>query len=92
MSNKVITIHQAVKRMRALTAIGVAFSFEYLTYNDTYLTSKGFKTVDNALLRMSYRHDQSYKADLLIGYVTLQGDNRWCYLPLITKFNNYIVK
>jgi hypothetical protein len=92
MISKVITPHQAVKRMRELTSAGVPFSFEYLSYNDTNYTSKGFKVIDNAILRMGYRNDQSDKSSQLIGYTSNKGDNRWFYLPLLTKFNNYIIK
>jgi hypothetical protein len=88
----IITSHQAVKRMRDLTKAGVLFSFSFLSYNSTNDTTDGFKTVDSAMLRMGMRNDQSDKADVLVGYITRDGKNRWFYLPLLTAFNNYIVK
>ena len=78
--------------MRDLTKAGVLFSFSFLAYNSTNGTSDGYKTIDSAMLRMGFRNDQSDKANVLIGYITGDDKNRWFYLPLLTAFNNYIVK
>lgn len=87
-----IKLHDALKRMRTLTDLGIPFSFKFLSYNATTRTSDGFKEVSNAQLRKSYRDDQSKKADLLIGYVNQHDGNRWFYLPLLIKFNGYTIK
>jgi hypothetical protein len=78
--------------MRTLTDLGIPFSFTFLSYNTKNNTSDGFKEVNNAQLRKGYRDDQSDKADLLIGYVNQHDGNRWFYLPLLIKFNGYIIK
>jgi hypothetical protein len=73
--------------MRELTEAGVLFTFEYLSYQ-----SDTDKRVVNAILRMGYRDNQSDKASILVGYKTVDGRNRWFYLPLLTRFNDYIIK
>jgi hypothetical protein len=77
--------------MRALTKLGVPFTFSFLSYNDTKGTTDGFKTVTKAQLRKGYRDNQSGKADMLIGYTNINDGNRWFYLPLLMKFNGYTV-
>jgi hypothetical protein len=78
--------------MRELTEAGVLFSFEYLSYQSDTDNSNGYKRVVNAILRMGYRDNQSDKASILVGYKTVDGRNRWFYLPLLTRFNDYIIK
>lgn len=87
-----ITPFDAVKRMRELTEKGIPFSFEFLSYNDTSNTSDGFKLVRKSQLRKGYRDDQSTKSSILIGYVNEYSENRWFYLPLLLKFNDYRIK
>ena len=88
--DKTIKLYEALKRMRKLTELGVPFSFEFLTYNSTNGASDGFKRVDKAQLRKGFRDDQSNKSNILIGYDEM-GKNRWFYLPLLTKFNDYTI-
>jgi hypothetical protein len=88
--NNTIKLYEALKRMRKLTELGIPFSFEFLSYNSTNETSEGFKAVSKAQLRKGYRDDQSDKADILIGYESL-NKKRWFYLPLLTKFNDYTI-
>lgn len=87
-----INPYDALKRMRELTQLGIPFSFEFVSYNSSNRTSDGFKKVINAQLRKSYRSDQSDKSNVLIGYVNGNDDNRWFYLPLLMKFNGYLIK
>jgi hypothetical protein len=86
------TPFDAVKRMRELTDKGIPFSFEFLSYNSTTNMSDGFKVVSKCQLRKGYRDDQSDKSNILIGYVNEYGQNRWFYLPLLLKFNDYSIK
>ena len=86
------TLFDAVKRMRELTDKGIPFSFEFLSYNSTTNMSDGFKVVSKCQLRKGYRDDQSDKSNILIGYVNEYGQNRWFYLPLLLKFNDYSIK
>jgi hypothetical protein len=87
-----IKLYDALKRMRALTELGIPFEFEFLSFNATNNTTDGFKRVSKAQLRRGYRDDQSDKAAILIGYVNKHDGNRWFYLPLLMKFNGYIIK
>jgi hypothetical protein len=87
-----ITPKMAVKRMRELTEVGVPFSFEFVTYSKKNKESKGKKFVSRALLRRSYTTKQSKLSNQLIAYVDLDSNkNRQFHLPLLTKFNNYII-
>lgn len=87
-----IKLYEAIKRMRVLTELGIPFTFEFLSYNTSQMSSDGFKAVHNAQLRKGYRNDQSDKASILIGYVNEHDGNRWFYLPLLMKFNGIVVK
>ena len=87
-----INPYDALKRMRELTQLGIPFSFEFVSYNSSNNTSDGIKRVVNAQLRKSYRSDQSDKSNILVGYVNGNDGNRWFYLPLLMKFNRYLIK
>lgn len=82
-----IKLYDALKKMRKLTELGIPFTFQFLSYNESKHSSEGFKVVTNAQLRKGYRDDQSDKADILIGYVNGLDKSRWFYLPLLTRFN-----
>lgn len=86
-----IKLYDALKRMRKLTALGIPFTFSFLSFNETNNTTDGFKDVTKAQLRKGYRDDQSKKSDILIGYVNAHDGKRWFYLPLLMKFNGYTV-
>lgn len=83
-----ISLYEALKRMRVLTEMGVPFSFQFISYNESTKQGGVLKEVTGAQLRQGYRADQSDKHNILIGYVNAHQQNRWFYLPLLTKFNN----
>jgi hypothetical protein len=89
-----ITPHQAVKRMKELTELGIPFSFTFMSLDTTRGTSKGFKTINKALLRKSMRADQSTKSHELISYTNHddQQTDRFFHLSLLMKFNEYTIK
>lgn len=89
-----ITPYQAIMRMRELTKAGIPFSIEFLSYNSTKQTTGGFKRVEKVQLRKGLRNNQSDKSNLLVAYTDYsQGDvNRMFYLPLLMKFNQFVVK
>jgi hypothetical protein len=88
-----ITLHDAIKRMRSLTTIGVSFSFEFYSYNSSTGKSDGIKQVLKGMLRHGLRYEKSQKANVLIGYKCLTGDkDRFFYLPLLLKFNGHTIK
>jgi hypothetical protein len=89
-----ITTHQAIKRMKELSDIGVSFSFTYQTLNNTKGSSKGFKTVKRAVLRKSIRDDKSELSNQLISYVDIDNKDvpRQFYLCLLLRFNEFTIK
>ena len=89
-----ITPHQAVKRMRELTLIGVCFAFSYQSYSKQSLSSDGTKHVAHGLLRMGYRDDQSKLSQQLITYIDLDNNeaSRMFHLPLLLSFNEYTIQ
>lgn len=89
-----ISPYEALKRMRELSAAGVPFEIEFYSWNSTTRISEGYKVVKVALLRQGFRNDQSHKAQVLIGYSNHSsgGVHRFFYLPLLMKFNGYLVK
>lgn len=89
-----ITPHQAVKRMRELTDVGVCFSIKYQSYSTDTGKSKGTKEVPHALLRMGYRDDQSALSQQLISYIDIDNNHapRMFHLPLLLAFNDYIIQ
>jgi len=94
MQSLTITPHQALKRMRELTALGIPFSFEFDKYNSTTGQYGGRKVVAKAVLRLGLRNDQSDKAGTLIAYQDhSEGDvPRFFHMALIMKFNDYEIK
>jgi len=87
---KTITTIQAIKKMRALTKIGVPFAFTYQTYSETKKQTNGVRNVDRALLRPGLRNDQSDKADTLVAFTEYpSGEPKFFHLGLLLTFNDY---
>lgn len=80
----------AIKKMRALTRIGVPFSFTYQTFSDSKQQTNGVRIVDRALLRPGLRNDQSDKADTLIAFTEYPSEEpKFFHLALLLSFNDY---
>ena len=89
---KSMKLYDAIKRMRLLSENNIPFSFEYVGCNMSLQSSGGLKVVDSAKLRVGLSTDKGIKSRSLIGYIKLgTNDNRWFYLPLLMKFNEYII-
>lgn len=89
-----ITIFQAISKMREFSELGIPFSIEFHTWNDTQKKSSGYKRVEKALLRPGFSPKQSNKHKTLVAYkdfVDGSENNRFFYLPLLAKFNEYKV-
>lgn len=85
---KTITRFEAIKKMRAMTSIGVPFSFEYYTYSESKHTTNGVRSVERALLRPGLRNDQSDKADTLIAFTEYPTEQpKFFHLALLLSFN-----
>lgn len=79
---------EAIKKMRALTKIGVPFAFTYYTYSASKRTSNGVRSVKRAMLRPGLRNDQSDKADTLIAFTEYPSEQpRFFHLALLLSFN-----
>lgn len=91
--NTTIKLRDAIKQMRALTAVSVPFSFSFISYSEVKQSSEGLKVVDKALLRQGYRSNQSVYSNILIAYTDYSNkeSDRHFYLPLLMTFNNLIV-
>jgi hypothetical protein len=87
---QVLTPIEAIQLMRALTAEGLPFSFEYYSYNSTKHHSDGQKVVHKATLRQGLRNDQSDKGNTLIAYTdhTMAEKPRFFNLALLMKLND----
>lgn len=84
-----ITSIQAVKQMRALTKIGVPFSFSFQTLSESKQETNGVRYVERALLRPGLRNDQSDKADTLIAFIDYPSEEpRFFHLGLLLSFND----
>ncbi|KAA2218249.1 hypothetical protein [Maribacter flavus] len=87
-----IRTYDALNRMRELTMLSTPFSMEFVTCNYSQNKSDGLKKVDKALLRTGLSRDKSERAEVLIGYTEEpSGSPKWFYLPLLTKFNGFVV-
>jgi hypothetical protein len=83
-----MTVNDAIIKMRTLTELGIPFSFEFYSYNSTKDISYGLKKVDQALLRLGLRQDQSDKSEVLIAYTNhISNTPKFFYLPLLMKLN-----
>lgn len=95
MSNQPIKLRDAIQKMRDLSELNIPFSFGYISCDTSSRTSKGYKVVDKAILRLGYRADQSKKSDILIAYIDYKSngieDNRQFYLPLLMMFNGQYI-
>ncbi len=88
-----LTPHQAVHKMRQMSESGIPFSFTFYSYDSTRRISSGIKHVEQALLRLGLRSDQSDKAYTLIAYYNYkENTNRFFNLPLLLEFNGIQIK
>lgn len=82
-------IHTVIKQMRYLTANGIPFSMEFISFSESTNKSKGVVVVDNALLRKN----RATASETLIAYTNLDLDKpKHFHLPLLTKFNGNLIK
>lgn len=85
-----ITTIEAIKKMRALTRIGVPFSFTFQPYSESKKEYGAVRYVDRALLRPGLRNDQSDKADTLIAFTEYPAEEpKFFHLALLLSFNDY---
>ena len=83
-----IGAHQALKIMRNLSKAGVPFSIEFEGFSTKRNRATGYRKVEKALLRKSFRKEQSDQHDVLINYIDCSDDsNKTFRLPQLYRFN-----
>lgn len=88
MKEEDIKLFDAIKMMRRLTKIGVPFSMEFKTWNDTKKTTEGIRVVDKALLRTGFRKDQSDHSETIVAFYEYPGGlPRFFHIELLQRFN-----
>jgi len=82
-----MTVYDAIRQMRKITARGGEFSFMFMSYSETRQKSEGIVTVQRA--RLSVRDKaETTNADIMLSYVDLNtGEARRFYQPLLMMFN-----
>ena len=66
---RVITIWEAIRRMRQITADKETFSMVYMSYDRSRQKSTGMIRVDRAQLRAQTRTDENMNADHMLNYL-----------------------
>lgn len=72
---KPLKIYDALKLMRNYTKAGIPFSIEFEKYSTKRKKAGGYRKVEKAFLRKSFRVNQSAQHDLLINYIDLSDDS-----------------
>lgn len=85
---KPLKIHEALKIMRNLTKAGIPFSIEFEKYSTKTGVAGGYRKVEKAFLRKSFRVNQSTQHDVLINYIDCSDDtNKTFRLPQLYRLN-----
>jgi hypothetical protein len=83
-----ISLYEAIKQMREITARGQYFSFVHATYNRDKRNTSGIREVKRAKVRPAAKGDDiihsGYK---LFYYDDFYREDRVCWQPLIMFFN-----
>lgn len=88
-----MTVYEAIKEMRKLSATGKPFSFSHATYDRERQISNGIREVPHAILRPAAKEDDVINADDKLFYIDQDiKKNRNCWQPLITRFNGNDVR
>lgn len=84
-----ITVYQAIKEMREITARGGTFSFTHATYNRDTRKCTGLRQVKRASLRPAAKEEMVKHSNFKLFYFDHYfRENRNCWQPLIMFFNN----
>ena len=83
-----ITLYDAIKEMRILSAGDQSFSFSHSTWDQDKQQCNGIRHVNKGILRPACSKDEIKDADLKIFYKDLDNlENRNCWQPLLMFFN-----
>ena len=87
--NETISLFQAIKQMREISAGGGTFAFEHSTWDMDRRKCNGFRQVRNAHLRPSAREDDVRNSDHKLFYLDIDTNQpRNCWQILLLSFNN----
>lgn len=88
-----ITLYDAIRQMRELTARGESFSFTHATYNRATMHSDGIREVKRAKCRPAASGDDVKNSNYkLFYYDEYYHENRVCWQMLIMYFKGRKVK
>jgi hypothetical protein len=83
-----MTVYEAVKRMRELSARGMSFSFSFMSYSAERNVSSGIVEVRRARLRKSSTGQQNGHAGIMLNYFDPDSNEYGrCYQLLLMEFN-----
>ena len=83
-----ITLYQAIKEMREISASGRYFTFSHISYNRDTRKTNGIREVRRAKLRPAAKGDDIRNSDFkLFYYDELYHESRVCWQPLLLYFN-----
>lgn len=81
-------VYDAIKKMRALSAQGVPFSFSFMSYSEDRQQSAGIVEVAKAKLRGRPSKKHNKNAEFMENYLDLDtNEPRHFYHPLLLSFN-----
>lgn len=88
----VISLWEAIKQMRMLTAEGKPFSFIHSTLDRSCNKTEGFRYVKEAKIRPAAKKDDLKEADHKLFYYDLELQQpRNCWQILIISFNGKLI-
>lgn len=87
-----MTVYEAIKQMRELTAHKKPFAMSYMTCSLSRHTSEGEVSVEHALLIKNPRTDDDSMRNHMLTYRDLDtGDVRQLWQPLLMSLNHEIL-
>jgi hypothetical protein len=92
-SAKEISLYDAIRQMRILSAEERPFSFAHFTWDDDRQKADGLRVVNRALIRPAAKEDQVRHAQFKLFYTDMDlNQPRNCWQPLLAYFNGQRVK
>lgn len=81
-------VYEAIRQMRTISADGGSFSFSFMSFDSTRMSSEGVVYVARARLRSRESVIFNGNAEMMEAYYNLDtSENRQFYQPLLMTFN-----
>lgn len=88
-----ISLYEAIRQMRMMSAEGQPFSFAHFTYDDHRRRSDGLRVVNRATLRPAATTEEVRNANFKLFYTDIDARApRTAWQPLLAYFNGKRVK